>query len=160
MAGVKSAGQLTVTDLSRRLGQVRTPAFRAQLGQLMAATAGKLIADGFRRSMDPYGKPWAPLKVRHGKPLLDTGRLRASFASAPLSNGFRIDATAAYAPFHQYGTKARRSAKAGKRGRAVGKGIPQRQMVPMVETGGIPESWQAAFNKDTARLLTRIGGGS
>src|SRR5688500_18332546 len=34
--------------------------------------------DFFARSAGPSGAPWAPLKIRSGKPLLDTGRLRNS----------------------------------------------------------------------------------
>jgi phage gpG-like protein len=146
--GIHSRGKLTISVLQGRLRQLRDPAFRAELAQVLAETAGKLVADGFRRGLDPYGKPWAPLKRKRtrdkrgtrGRPLLDTWRLRASFAAVPRPGGFSIEATAVYAPHHQYGTR---------------RGVPQRQMVPMPETGGLPASWRSVFDRDTRALVRR-----
>ncbi|WP_372029908.1 phage virion morphogenesis protein [Pseudomonas kurunegalensis] len=36
------------------------------------------IKANFRRSVTPYGDPWAPIQHRQGQPLLDTGALRNS----------------------------------------------------------------------------------
>jgi phage gpG-like protein len=84
----------------------------------------------FRESRDPYGQPWAPLKHRDGKPLLDTGRLRASIAvqsSSPLS--FRIGTNVQYGAYHQGGVDAKftrapssRFMPINKRGRFTSKG--------------------------------------
>jgi len=181
MSGIRSTGGLTIPELSRRVSALRSPSFRSELSQVLAAAAGKLINDGFRDSVDPYGRPWAPLKYRKGQPLLKTGRGRASFTSRPLANGFRIDATARYMIFHQKGTKphqrAARAAATNARGRFISRqaagrakrsvrvsfipahaagGIPQRQMVPMAETGGLPATWVQTFNRDTDALVQRI----
>jgi phage gpG-like protein len=151
-SGIHSRGKLTIPVLQGRLKRLRDPAFRAELAQVLAETAGKLVADGFRKSVDPYGVSWRPLKRKRwrdkrgtkGKPLLDTGRLRASFATAPRPGGFRIDATASYAPRHQKGTRH----------------IPRRQMVPAPETGGIGPVWTPAFNKVTDALVKRRARGA
>lgn len=181
-AGVNSRGRLTIPDLKRKIAGLREAPFRRELSQVLAVAAGTLVNDGFRNSVNPYGKPWEPLKSRQGKPLLLTGRMRASVAAVGLDNGFRIDATASYAAHHQYGTKRRAQRKArtqpvNRRGRFIsrvkaarakgrsvgvrflpaGEGglIPQRQMIPMAETGGIPPKWVEVFNRDTSALITR-----
>ncbi|HVZ89634.1 MAG TPA: phage virion morphogenesis protein [Polyangia bacterium] len=81
------------------------PGFRDGLVRRLGADALKLVADGFRRSSDPYGDKWKSLGYRRGKPLLDTGRLRASFAVEPTGAGFRIGSVVTYAGYHQYGTR-------------------------------------------------------
>lgn len=183
-SGVQSRA-LTIPMLRRRIAQVDSPAFRATLAQLCAAAAGKFINDGFRRSVDPYGDPWEPLASRKGQPELDTGRLRASFASTPIPGGFRIDATASYAKYQQFGTqphdRAARIQPIDKRGRFLSRakaarqkrgsiairrlsayrhgGIPARPMVPTPDQGGIPYKWQRAFAKEAKELVKRIGEG-
>lgn len=182
--GIQSRG-LTIPVLRRRLAQVDSPAFRATLAQLCAAAAGKFINDGFRRSVDPYGDPWQPLVSRKGKPLLDTGRLRASFAATPIPGGFRIDATASYAKYQQFGTDphdrrariqpidrrgkfiSRSKASRQKRGAIAirrlsayrHRGIPARPMVPTPDLGGIPFKWQKAFAREAKELAKRVGEG-
>ncbi len=97
----------------------------------------------------------------------------------------RITITAGYAKYHQDGTKPH--ARAGgaipqsKRGRFISKrraaaskaraqkvavfggyqngGIPRRQMLPEVETGGLPVSWRAAIAKDATDVLRSAFGG-
>jgi hypothetical protein len=105
-------------------------------------TGMKLLMDSFRKSRDPYGNPWKPvvrnrkkdrrararriargLPVKRAKPLLDTGRLRASAALNRVGpEGFEIVMTADYAGAHQYGAKIQRKGGAyavDKRGRFV-----------------------------------------
>lgn len=165
---------LTIPILRAQIAALRSPGFRARLSQVLAAAAGKLVNDGFRSGVDPYGRPWAPLKSREGKPLLLTGRMRASFAAAPISGGFRIDGTANYTRFHQFGTKPHRkvarTAKQNARGRFVAlqrsgsllkirehmnPGIPARPMIPTKEQGGLSEKWLAVFKQETAALIER-----
>lgn len=164
--------------LRDRLAGMSGPPFRARLSQLCAAAALKLVADEFRGSHAPDGARWVPLKSRHGKPLLNTGRLRASFATVPTADGFRIWTTVTYAGYHQFGTgtyagrAARqvpaRSAKQNARGRFVrmdrtgyllriraheNRGIPARPMVP---TGGVlPPPWRAAMEREIAGAVRR-----
>ena len=109
--------------LRGRLLALTTPGFRDGLVRKLGADALKLVADGFRRSSDPYGEKWRDLQYRRGKPLLDTGRLRASFAVEPSAGGFRIGTAVAYAGYHQFGTRphARRGrlAMQNRRGRFI-----------------------------------------
>lgn len=99
----------------------------------MAAEATDLVAEGFRTSTAPNGSAWRPLaraRARNrrrgdrGKPLVDTGRLRASVTTRPqvFADGFSISADPVYAATHQYG-----------RGN-----IPARQFLPLPD---LPESW-------------------
>lgn len=179
-AGIQSRGRLSIPGLRKRLAQFDTPAYRTELAQLCAAAALKLVMDGFRRSVDPYGTAWERLKSRKGKPLLDTGRLRASFAVRPAPGGFSIDSTASYGKYQQYGTdpftRRARMQPVGKRGRfisharaaklkrvvnvralpgGVNPGIPARPMVPTPDQGGLPFKWQRIFRKEAVDLAKR-----
>lgn len=84
--------------------------FRAQLSQVLAATAMKQVADEFQGEHDPYGNGWKPLargtrpaaKAQHAKILRRTGVMAASAAAVASSGGFRF--TMAFpAPVHQNG---------------------------------------------------------
>jgi len=173
-AGITPSGGLTLSSLRKRLVGLKAGPFRGHLSQVLAAAALKLVMDTFRNQRNPYGKRWQPLQYRRGQALLDTGRLRASVATVPLANGFRIDATAEYAKYHQLGTRAHsraaRTAKQSGSGRFVANrkagilvrirehantGIPQRQFIPMPETGGIPDSWVKVFDRETEALIRR-----
>lgn len=105
--------------LKTRIAKAARPEFEAKVAQSMAAAALKQLADGFRKSRSPYGEKWAKLKSRKGKPLLDTGRMRASTGIAPRPGGFEIFVTAGYASYHQHGTRR----------------LPQRQMIPDASRG-------------------------
>jgi len=179
MSGVISRGRLTIPMLRKELAALDSPEFRTDLARVCGEAAGKFVNDGFRRSVDPYGTPWEPLKSRAGQPLLLTGRLRGSFAVTASSTGFRIDATAEYGKYHQYGTKAHQRRgrfqpvdaqgrfqsrkKAGKKKRGhvairhlrghLNTGIPARPMVPTPDQGGLPFKWQRQFGKEARALI-------
>lgn len=136
----------------------------ARLSNVLGAAAMTELQRGFRGSRDPYGEPWAPIKGSPkasggrkrgaggrflktkkvsrvgGKPLLDTGRLRASFSYSPSSAGVRIGTTVRYASAHQYGVRSKR--------------LPARPMVPTRARGlGM---WQAPLEAATKRFFSRI----
>jgi phage gpG-like protein len=91
-------------DLRRRMAAVASPGLRRDIAANCAEAAVKLIDDGFRTSTDPYGKPWAPLKSRVGKPLLDTRtHLQGRLAPRVTGSGFTISTSFVGAPVHQYG---------------------------------------------------------
>ncbi len=103
----------------------------------IAADAVDLVAEGFRSSKTPDGTPWRPLakarrrnkkKGDRGKPLMDTGRLRASVTTSPAitGDGFVISSNLVYAATHQIG-----------RG-----GIPARPFLPVPE---LPAEWLRRF---------------
>ena len=144
--------------LRERIAGMTTPAFRTNIAQLCGAAALKLVADEFNGSHDPYDTPWAELASRRGpslgrggrgrsrrrvqgprrraKPLLDTGRLRASFTVQPGDGFFRIGSSVGYARFHQFGTR-----------RMVAR--------PMLPGQVIPEKWTDAFAEVINRAVTR-----
>lgn len=163
----------TLAQLRHRIAQASGAVFRARLAQNLAEEARHQVDDCFRGERDPYGKPWDPLKHRKGKILQDSGRMHASTATAARPDGFVIEITATYAKYHQYGAKLKPRANAHNRrgrfmsrarastarGRAVrvsfsrGGEIPQRQMIPMIQTGGLGPIWAGAFNRVTTRML-------
>jgi phage gpG-like protein len=161
MAGVSG----DFTGLARLIGQVSavtTPEWQAQLLQGMGVAALKQLMDQFRDSRDPYGKPWAPLVLRKGKPLLDTGRMRASATLVPLPHGFEIVIGASYAATHQYGKRGIKPVRAkalswkvrgsSKRFFAQSVDIPQRMMIPPGENPG--PYWMKAIS-DEAELRVK-----
>lgn len=108
--------------LDALIAQVRTiasPQFHDKLRASLAYAAEQEIIQGFDRSADPYGNRWAPLKADRGRraggqPLVDSGKLRASYEARPSAIGFEVRSRTSYAGYHQYGTKR----------------IPARPMVP------------------------------
>lgn len=145
--------------LHQALGSVSDPQFRRELSRGLGAAALKQYSDGFRKGRDPYGKKWAPLKLRRGKPLLDTGRMRASAAiHVRGTSGFELVVTASYASTHQYGAKNIRPVRArmlawkvrGKKRWYFAKRVtvPRRQMLPERSTGGLGPTWRKAFQRE------------
>lgn len=148
-------------QLSARVREISAAGFRGQLGARLGATAMKLVADEFRQSRDPYGAPWAPLVLRRGQPLRDTGRMQASVNYQPTSTGFRLIIPVVYASTHQRGATIVPRAARALRFKAAGRfftlrvaRIPRRQIVPEQATGGLGPIWTAAFNREAERLLS------
>lgn len=187
MSNTRGVGFDVLAKMRRKIGDIGKSRFKEECGQVLAGTALKLIADGFRSERDPYGKSWPPLKHRNGKILRDTGRLANSYIATPTGDGLRIRTNVHYAAIHQYGATVKehkrdssilyRSAKTRKfvsSKRALKKGgllrkniaaymlpsrtqgeftIPQRQMVPMEETGGVGPIWGRAFRRDANKFI-------
>jgi phage gpG-like protein len=148
--------------LRDKIAQLTTAGFRQELAQVLAAAALKQVADEFRESRDPYGRPWAPLAWRKGLPLLLTGRMRNAVAVEPRANGFKLSIATVYAKVHQDGARVRRgrlaagfSGPASRSSRSRVGFIPQRQMVPERSTGGLGPIWLAAFNREAESLIRR-----
>src|SRR5690606_20982611 len=97
-----SKGQLTATLNLLANERLTRPLLRT-IGNLMVNDARM----NFRMSRGPDGQRWAPLKLRDGKPLLDTGRLRNSITSrlvyAGGENSVEIGTNVKYAPVQQFG---------------------------------------------------------
>jgi phage gpG-like protein len=98
-----------LADLRRQLERLGGPAHRLEMAKNLAEEARTQVVLGFARGVDPYGKPWKPLRSRVGQPLLDTGRLRNSIAGYPhvTLSGFTISTGVKYAATHQYGATIR-----------------------------------------------------
>jgi hypothetical protein len=138
----------------------------------LGATAVKLMADEFRQSRDPYGKPWkavfrrgkrhrdarrraflkfskgggsaAGLTLKGDKPLIDTGRLRAAATSPTASQpiGGKVRIVIPVDYASYHQTGTRR--------------IARRQIVPETSTGGLGPIWTKALEREAARALKDI----
>lgn len=114
---------------------------------------------GFKNGVSPYGQQWAPLKIRQGQPLRDTGRLRASIGQSADRTGVTVGTNVSYAAVHQFGATIRPK-KPGGRLVFPGAGkmifarqvtIPARPFMPLDGNGAtvLPDSYQRA-------VITRI----
>lgn len=140
------------TRLARRLSKLGDQAV-TDVVKAIAAEAQDLVAEGFRTSTAPNGVPWRPLaqaRARNrrrgdrGKPLVDTGRLRASVTTRPRidSTGFTITADPIYAATHQYGRGA----------------IPARPFLPIPTalSPGLPAAWRRAFKRASDEAIEAL----
>jgi phage gpG-like protein len=160
---------------AKRLREV--PKAMDELSVQLAEETVHLIRDGFEKSRDPYGKKWADLKLRDGRPLEDRGQLKGSwFRKYSDRKGFLIaSADNKKAVWHQYGTgiygphKERikpKNAKAfalpvkGKMARVFGgvmfasstKGTVARPMLPYKKH--LPKRWVRAYQEVAEDFLT------
>lgn len=85
---------LTLDQLAGELraqGEVARKVFNSQATRKkIALLAISGVKDHFNQSQSPDGVPWAALRIRPGKPLLDTGRLRAATTAVPTSDGVQL----------------------------------------------------------------------
>lgn len=173
MAGVRW-DSAKVAALRRSLTELYDGSFMASANRLCGAAAVSLVDEGFQKSEDPFGHPWAPVK-RNGMPLLKTGRLAKSFNAKSDSGGFIIESDVNYAAIHNYGGTvvhtarpnyhaangrflserrlAKRKAYFSSMSRAHSVTIAQRMMVP--DTKSLPASWKDAFQREVEGLLRR-----
>ncbi|MFM7011629.1 MAG: phage virion morphogenesis protein [Betaproteobacteria bacterium] len=124
----------------------------------------------FRDSADPYGVPWAPLKSRDGKPLLDSGNLRNSINFKVAASVLRIGPNVGYGAIHQTGgtTPARvitpKNAKAlafkiggvtvfAKKVNHPGSKIPRRAYLP--DERGLPDDWRDVLKEQFETVVKR-----
>ncbi len=70
-----------------------------RLGRVMKTDTGM----NFRHQQSPDGEPWEPLKLRQGRILSDTGRLRNSIHFEADDDQVVIGTNVKYAPVHQFG---------------------------------------------------------
>jgi len=136
--GLKAVG----IPIGRKLAELQrlaSPSFAASVRRSLAEEARTQVMDEYRKSRDPYGKQWAPVKRRkrgraqNAKPLLDSGRMRAATTTAATPNGIRVDVPVVYVRPHQFGWAARN--------------IKQRQIIPLEDTGGLGPIWTRAFDE-------------
>lgn len=96
-------------DDSRAIARIQAVQAAAANMRPVFATIGRVIANRirlcFRLGVDPWGSPWARLKLRRGQPLRDTGRLQRSITSRPDADGVTIGTNVLYARTHQFGAE-------------------------------------------------------
>ena len=114
------------------------------VARISAPKLSKLMAKQFSSGCDPYGRPWRPITAttkrlrkgrKGGRPLTDTGRLRAGTGVSVTRSGAKLVIGAPYGAFHQTGTK----------------NMPARRIFPQF---GLPAAWRAVL-QDTARAELR-----
>ncbi|MDX1527053.1 MAG: phage virion morphogenesis protein [Gammaproteobacteria bacterium] len=154
----------------------KTAIFKRKLGRLdpmlrelsanLAEETIHLIREGFQDEKDPYGVPWAPLRLREGRILQDTGGLRNSWHRQSSKSGFRVFSGKQYAIYHQrgtgiYGPSRKRitpiratALKLGRFGFAKSvAGTPARRMVP--ENGVLPVTWRRQYEQIAQFVLKK-----
>lgn len=121
------------------------------------ATIGRVLVNrirlGFKMGIDPWGSPWAKLKIRQGQPLRDTGLLQRSIVSRADSSGVTVGTNKLQAPVHQFGAtivpkNAKRLVFPGPGGKLIFAKkvtIPARPFMPLKKDQGIslPPSWSS-----------------
>lgn len=91
---------------AKKIERAASPVVRFEIADDMSDVALGLVAEGFGRQSDPYGRRWKPKRRADGRPTLrgKTGKLvqwRKAFVN---QHGYRITSQAPYAKFHQSGT--------------------------------------------------------
>jgi hypothetical protein len=140
-----------LSDFATRVAQLRRERLAPVVAEGLQGTVLKLLADQFRKEVDPYGKPWAPLKRerprnakarkkgRRGaqKILQNTGLLRASGSTAVIGGRISVRFPVSYATFPQSGTKHSEARK-------------------LVPDAGPSQTWNAALKRDAGALLKQL----
>jgi phage gpG-like protein len=137
---------------------------RKVVAKACAAEAATLTSETFQAHKAPDGTAWAPLKLRGGEPLRDTGRLFASLTPTLTADGFKVGTNVVYAAIQQHGGTVRaKQAKqlfSKKLGKGFGKAvtIPARPFLP--ESNKLPASWEKRLEEaaeDAVELLLKKG---
>jgi phage virion morphogenesis protein len=139
----------------------------------MFRTIGSVVANKvrfcFKFGVDPWGSPWAALKLRKGQPLRLTGRLQRSITSRPDNTGVTVGTNVKYGRTHQYGAdifprpenKRGLLVFPGPKGIVFSKGvkIPQRAFFPQKTPNApvvLPPSWSVAVIRALRTYFTKV----
>jgi len=159
--GVRLEIHHNIPEVTRKLRRIRRELGnpRDALRQIGRDAVSRTLM-AFRRSTDPWGHRWLPLRPstirrrrgRSSRPLLDTGRLRSSFGYRVTGRRLVIGSDVKYAALHQFGGGAAAVSDAiRRRGR-----VPARPMLPI--RGGqvdLPRDWQDMIREHLDRQLSR-----
>jgi phage gpG-like protein len=142
-----------------KLLKLQDPRLTSECSQRIGVGFTKLVADEFKTSTGPDGKPWKSVErnrkrdrlararraragkpIRGDKPLIDSGRMSASVTAIQSGgNVVRVAIPVDYAIFHQQGTSK----------------MERRQMLP---EGELPPKWRDTAEKEAALLLAQKAG--
>lgn len=143
----------------------RLQASGASMKPVLTAIGSRLtnrIKMGFRTARSPAGIPWAPLKMRSGQPLSDTGRLKNSITYKVDDDGVEIGTnltstwhgiTHSIGRVHQFGATVRprwaprlvfKNQISGQTVRSMKSVIPARPFMPLNAQGDLelPTPWK------------------
>lgn len=140
---------------AKRIGDAGGAAKLKELSENLAEEALELVAEGFEKETDPYGKKWKRKRFPDGRQVLggQTARLRRGWhRKSVTAQGFQIAPAVNYAKYAQNG-RARITAAPGKTLRFIVNGkpvfrksvgpAPARKMVP--DKGRLPKAWRRAL---------------
>lgn len=100
---VTGPGTAQLRELIRGFQELASKRYVRQMNQSLGAEAMALVKGGFDRSVDPYGKAWAPV-LRGGLPLRKTGRLRNAWTYLGTDTRMELQNDLVYANMMQHGT--------------------------------------------------------
>lgn len=156
---VKANGSKALAKIAalEKAGQNLEPVF-STIGRTLVARVNLC----FKLGIDPWGSPWAALKIRKGQPLRDTGLLQRSIVARPDATGVTVGTNKVQAPVHQFGAtitpnKAKRLVFPGPSGALIFAKkvtIPARPFLPLRRGAAVvalPPSWSS----DVVRALRR-----
>jgi len=124
-----------LVEWQRKVAEAKSVAL-SRLTKNVGETLISLVRDGFEGEHDPYGGAWAPLKVREGAILQDTGALRNGWHRSGNSNSsVTIAPSVDYADYHQDGTSK----------------MVARPMVP--NDGDLPPKWSEEIKATAQDVL-------
>lgn len=109
MSNTTTINDLEVQSALAKLAQQvrnKDPVLDAIGGELL-----KRVQLGFRNSQSPEGVPWAPLKKRTGKPLVDSSRLRDSITYIVNGDSGSVGTNVIYAAIHNFGGDIQHAAR-------------------------------------------------
>lgn len=154
-SGVSGDGFVALERWARKVEKAGSTAGLQNLASNLCEEALELVAEGFERETDPYGKAWAKKRFPDGRQVLvgSTARLRRGWhRKSVTASSFTIAPSVKYARYAQHGRGPVR-AKSGKalRFMAGGKAVyrravgpaPARKMVP--DRGRLPDRWRKAL---------------
>lgn len=109
MAGNRVQLEIIDQDVREKLKSLQdSAADMSPALNVVGRTVRDRILLGFKFSQSPYGQQWAPLKIREGKPLIDSGRMRSSisYRVGGTNGGQYVDVGTNYGPLNGGGTVA------------------------------------------------------
>ena len=90
-------------DIQRLMDTVSLYRYRKPLFQRLGRALVNDAKMNFVREHEPDGTPWEPLKIREGRILSDTGRLKNSLSYATGDDEVQYGTNVFYAATHQFG---------------------------------------------------------
>jgi phage gpG-like protein len=152
MAGIRfDLTQESLAQLQRLVDLFDDP---APALNVVGRTLTTRINLGFKTATSPMGDTWAPLVIRKGQPLRDTGHLQRSITYNVSGDAVEIGTNVQYAKIHQFGGWVR--PVVAKSLRFYGAGglpifakevyIPARPFLPIKTDGSadLPPAWESA----------------
>ena len=126
---------------------------KKKIEQVVPKSMLKLVRNCFNRSIDPNGKPWDPLKIRKGNPLVDTSNLKFSIRAYKNTLSTRVP----YSATHQFGATINPKNKPYLHFKAGGRWFKLKRVViperPFLPGDNLPQAWWNQIKTDIESSL-------